>query len=80
MEKQNAQTRMDYLLARDRERQIKQQGYDDGYDTGYDSGKDYGIHGTVSVLRKLNYSPSDIVGQLMSTYELDEATAEKYLK
>ena len=30
MEKQNAQMRMDYLLAKDRERQIKQQGYETG--------------------------------------------------
>ena len=72
MVKQDAQTRMDYLLAKDRERQLKEQ--------WYAAGKDTGIIGTAKTLKRLNYSPSEIVNQLVATYHIDEASAEKYLK
>lgn len=73
MVKQAAQTRMDYLLARDRDRQLKEQWYDAGKDDGI-------ITGAANMLKKPNYSPSEIVNQLVATYHIDEAFAEKYLE
>lgn len=68
MVKKDSETRREYLLARDRERQLKQQGYDAG------------IIGAANMLKKLNFSPSEIVNQLIATYHIDEASAEKYLE
>ena len=65
MVKKDSETRREYLLAKDRERQIKQQGY---------------IIGAANMLKKLNYSQSEIVNQLVSTYHIDENEAEEYLK
>ena len=77
MVKKDSETRREYLLAMDRERQLKEQ----WYDAGYDSGKDDGIiTGAANMLKKLNYSPSEIIDQLIATYHIDEATAEKYLE
>lgn len=69
MVKKDSETRREYLLAMDRERQLKQQGYDVGI-----------IIGTAKTLKRLNYSSSEIVNQLIATYHIDEASAERYLE
>ena len=87
---------LDRYIKRGEERGIKkgiEQGIEQGIERGIEQGIERGIEqgieqgikkgeilGAITILKKLDYSDSEIVEKLLSTFDLSRADAESYVK
>ena len=79
---------LDRYIKRGEERGIKkgiEQGIEQGIERGIEQGIEQGIKkgeilGAITILKKLDYSDSEIVEKLLSTFDLSRADAESYVK